>query len=50
VPVGAEVKVHYIGKLASNGKEFDNSYKRGEPIEFPAGQGCMIRGWDEAIL
>ena len=29
-----KVKVHYIGSLL-NGTEFDNSVKRGEPLEFP---------------
>jgi FKBP-type peptidyl-prolyl cis-trans isomerase FkpA len=30
----SKVKVHYRGTLA-DGTEFDSSYKRGEPIEFP---------------
>lgn len=45
---GNVVKVHYVGKL-ENGTEFDNSVKRGEPIEFPLGQGAVIKGWDEGI-
>lgn len=46
---GNIVSVHYAGKL-TNGNEFDNSFKRGEPIEFPVGNGMVIKGWDEGIL
>ena len=46
---GNTVAVHYAGKL-TNGTEFDNSFKRGEPIEFPVGTGMVIKGWDEGIL
>ena len=46
---GNTVAVHYAGKLA-NGNEFDNSFKRGEPIEFAVGTGMVIKGWDEGIL
>lgn len=46
---GDEVAVHYAGKLA-DGSEFDSSFKRGEPIEFPVGLGRVIRGWDEGIM
>lgn len=45
---GENVSVHYKGMLA-DGKEFDNSYKRGNPIAFPVGQGNVIPGWDEGI-
>ena len=45
---GQRVAVHYIGRL-ENGKEFDNSVKRGEPIEFLLGAGQVILGWDEGI-
>ena len=45
---GKKVSVHYVGKLL-DGTEFDNSVKRGEPIEFVLGQGQVIPGWDEGI-
>ena len=40
------VTVNYVGTLI-NGTEFDNSYKRGEPISFPL--NGVIRGWTEAL-
>ncbi|MDB5047482.1 MAG: Peptidyl-prolyl cis-trans isomerase (rotamase) - cyclophilin family, partial [Fibrobacteres bacterium] len=43
------VKVHYAGRL-TDGKEFDNSYKRGQPIDFKVGTGMVIPGWDEGIM
>lgn len=49
VEKGNVVSVHYAGRL-TNGNEFDNSFKRGEPIEFPVGMGQVIRGWDEGLL
>jgi FKBP-type peptidyl-prolyl cis-trans isomerase len=45
---GKTVAVHYKGMLA-DGSEFDNSYKRGNPIDFPLGMGNVIAGWDEGI-
>ncbi len=45
---GKTVAVHYKGMLTDGG-EFDNSYKRGNPIEFPIGEGKVISGWDEGI-
>jgi FKBP-type peptidyl-prolyl cis-trans isomerase len=45
---GDRVWVHYAGRL-EDGTEFDNSYKRGEPIDFPLGAGRVIKGWDEGI-
>lgn len=49
VEKGNMVFVHYAGRL-TNGNEFDNSFKRGEPIEFQVGIGQVIRGWDEGLL
>lgn len=40
------VKVHYKGTLL-DGKQFDSSYDRGEPAEFPL--GGVIQGWQKAI-
>jgi FKBP-type peptidyl-prolyl cis-trans isomerase len=40
------VKVHYRGTLI-DGTEFDSSYKRNEPAEFPV--GGVIKGWGEAL-
>lgn len=40
------VKVHYVGTFA-DGKEFDSSVKRGQPVEFPLGQ--VIPCWSEGI-
>lgn len=45
---GVTVAVHYTGRL-ENGKVFDSSLNRGQPIEFKLGAGYVIKGWDEGI-
>lgn len=41
------VRVHYSGTLI-DGTQFDSSYDRGEPSEFPL--NGVIRGWQEGLL
>ena len=43
---GDTVSCNYRGTLI-NGKEFDSSYKRGQPTSFPV--GGVIKGWTEAL-
>src|ERR1035437_8566557 len=42
------VEVHYTGYL-TDGKVFDSSLERGDPIEFILGTRQVIAGWDEGI-
>jgi FKBP-type peptidyl-prolyl cis-trans isomerase FkpA len=46
---GDVASVHYYGILKSNGNVFDNSWKRGEELQFQIGAGQVIRGWDEGV-
>ncbi len=43
----ATVTVHYVGVGQTNGKQFDASWDRGQPISFPLGQ--VIPGWTIGI-
>lgn len=44
--ISDKIKAHYAGRLL-NGKEFDNSFKRGQPFEALITQ--LIKGWQEVL-
>ncbi|XP_022189566.2 peptidyl-prolyl cis-trans isomerase FKBP2 [Nilaparvata lugens] len=46
---GDFLHMHYVGKL-EDGTEFDNSYKRDQPLTFTIGSGQVIRGWDQGLM
>ncbi|MEZ4804148.1 MAG: FKBP-type peptidyl-prolyl cis-trans isomerase [Bacteroidia bacterium] len=45
---GNQIQAHYTGSLV-NGKIFDSSRKRGQPLPFTIGAGQVIAGWDEGF-
>ena len=52
---GQVAVVHYTGWLYdpqqpdNRGTKFDSSVDRGQPFEFPLGQGAVIEGWDRGV-
>jgi peptidylprolyl isomerase len=46
---GSTVDVHYVGVAHSNGRQFDASWDRGQPLSFPLGAGRVIAGWDQGV-
>ncbi|MGI4895185.1 MAG: FKBP-type peptidyl-prolyl cis-trans isomerase [Janthinobacterium lividum] len=47
---GVTVSAHYVGVAFSTGEEFDASWNRGQPLDFPLGAGMVIKGWDQGIV
>lgn len=47
---GHTVSAHYVGVAFSSGEEFDASWNRGAPLDFPLGGGRVIAGWDQGIV
>lgn len=41
------VKAHYAGRIVNGTEDFDNSYKRGQPLVIPV--GGVIQGWVQAL-
>ena len=46
---GDHVAVHYVGVSYSTGAQFDSSWDRGAPFDFPLGAGRVIKGWDFGV-
>jgi peptidylprolyl isomerase len=49
VQPGQTVTVNYVGDLYKTGKEFDSSWKTGQPATFPLTAGGVIDGWVKGI-
>jgi peptidylprolyl isomerase len=46
---GDKVTVQYVGVDYKNGKEFDSSWNRNEPLPLTLGAGLVIPGWEKGI-
>ena len=49
VEKGNTIKVEYTGSFES-GEVFDASEKHGKPLEFKAGEGMVVPGFDNAVI
>jgi peptidylprolyl isomerase len=44
------ITVHYTGIVWPGGKQFDSSWQKGAPAQFPIGAGQVIAGWDQGLV
>ena len=49
VTAGQTITVHYTG-VKWDGKQFDSSWDRGQPLDTAIGNGSVIAGWDEGLV
>ena len=47
---GDVVSMQYVGVRYRDNQQFDASWDRGEPFQFPLGGGQVIQGWDQGIV
>jgi peptidylprolyl isomerase len=50
VKEGQTLIAQYVGVVYGTGKQFDASWDRGEPAQFPIGVGRVIPGWDRGLV
>ncbi|MEU8179926.1 FKBP-type peptidyl-prolyl cis-trans isomerase [Micromonospora sp. NPDC049044] len=50
VKKGQNITTNYVGVFFKDGKEFDSSWKGGQPAIFPIGVGQVIPGWDQGLV
>jgi peptidylprolyl isomerase len=50
VQKGDTIIAQYVGVVWRNGKQFDASWDRGQPVAVPIGKGQVIKGWDEGLV
>lgn len=47
---GDTLILDYTGIRSDEGRLFDTSYTRGEPLDFVLGRGSVIQGWDDGLV
>ncbi len=47
---GKVVSVHYVGVHYKNGKQFDASWDKGNPLQFQLGNEDVIPGWEAGVV
>jgi FKBP-type peptidyl-prolyl cis-trans isomerase 2 len=49
VEKGSKIKVEYTGRF-EDGEVFDSSDRHQKPLEFVAGEGMVVKGFDDAVV